>query len=180
MIEYLWLTVTPSAAAALFRDSSRVGRQLRKFPTKMKVPEFLLNTAWLSMMKWVWILGAVAHRSTIVPLSCLNIWRSDCNSEASRWKCQKWDVVLFNLTVLLGKLHGGGWFSFSMGYLWCIYRNQNLVRQWGQFGMHMSREHPLEASRTGEVVATHLEKLLPEMQMWKCLPVNKAIKLFRA
>lgn len=34
-----------------------------------------------------------------------------------------------SLTLLLGKLHGGGWFSFSTSYLWYMFRNQNLVGQ---------------------------------------------------
>lgn len=60
-----------------------------------------------------WVLGAEAHRSTIVPVWGLNILRSDCNSETSRWKSQKQDGYI-NLTMVLGKLHGGGWLSFSM------------------------------------------------------------------
>lgn len=86
----------PSTATALFRER----RQCReagscKFPTKMKVVKFLLNAAWLSMMKWVWILGAAAHRSTIVPVSRLKSFRSYCNSDRSRWKSQKRDVVIY-------------------------------------------------------------------------------------
>lgn len=85
------VNLPPFPSTAWFRECRQcreAGRQLPKFPTKMKVMQFLLGRAWLSMMKWVWILGPVAHRSTIVPISCLNILRSHCNSDTNRWESQ--------------------------------------------------------------------------------------------
>lgn len=144
-MECLWLRITPFHCHCFIyrKQAAEESRQLQNFSTKMKVVKFLLNTAWLSMIKRVWILGAVAHRSTIVPISGLNILRSDCNSDTSRWRSQKWDMAVLTWTRCWENSMVVG-FHFLWSYLWCVFRNWNLVEQWGQSCIHkhkIKRKH---------------------------------------
>lgn len=42
-------------------------RQLHNFPTNMKAVKFLLNTAWPSMIKWIWIQGLRFTEASLSP-----------------------------------------------------------------------------------------------------------------
>lgn len=144
------------------------------------------------MMKQVWILGAVAHRKTIVPISRLNMLRSDCNSDTSRWESQKWDVILLtwlccwkNFAVVVA-------FHFLWNYWWCIYIERRItssVEANQTFTnacslptpnyFYFPKQEIFRHLHPWVVVTTYFEKVLLDMWMWKCLPVNRTTQLLR-